>query len=155
MFAAAAAALTLAFGVPVQCPAPAAYQAELVRDVGELGHAAFFSYATGTVWLSTVPCGELGDLMAGVVPVRIGRAPAGYAVFVLAHELAHAAGIRDEATADCRAAASFFDVAARIGVPVGVARWLAWSSGPIDGYSPEVSGACFSPLADPLWPWRQ
>lgn len=155
MFAAAAAALTLAFGVPVQCPTPVAFHAEIVAAVGSADHEAFFVYDTRTVWLSQLVCGELADLQAGKMPVPRGWEHVGFSVFVFAHELAHAAGIRDEAAADCRAASSFFDVAARLGVPLGLARWLAWSSGPVDGYSPEVSGACFSPLADPLWPRRQ
>ncbi len=129
----AAAAPRVVGGEPVQCLAAsdwAAYQAA----AGLPGAKGIYDEQVGTISLPAHSCELLAALGRGYAPHQQLRAYAlAEAVFVFGHELQHAAGIDDEAQADCIAARTLPQLAQRLGASKAYAIELA-------GYVP--SGLC-------------
>lgn len=121
LFAASATSSAAASSPP---PPPPVYGcADVLPIAGALG---VYDTRTGAITLQAQECRRLELLAAGRVPRSLYvQRDLAEAVWLLAHEQAHAAGVADETAADCAGLRTFGRVAAAVGVRPAFARVLA------------------------------
>lgn len=127
---------------PIVChPSPAAYAAAAglpASTVWYAGIGGYYRWANGEIGLTNQTCINVLNLRSGYTWQR------GYAVFTVAHELGHASGIADEASADCYGAAHAPQVAHLFGLRARSSFQLLRSDGLLMwGYHPIPPG-CFT-----------
>jgi hypothetical protein len=119
----AGSALTSAAGVPVTCVDDATWSASFPAALS--GAHGIYDGVNHDIYLRQIECARLDLLVGGARSSNVRRQyEFASAVFLFAHEIAHAHGIDDEALADCAAGRSFLTVAAELGIGRGYARLL-------------------------------
>ena len=110
-------------GVPVSCVDDVSWGSSFPAQLA--GAHGIYDEAGRRIYLRQIECERLQLLGGGARSSNVRRQyDFASAVFLLAHEIAHARGIDDEALADCAAGRTFLAVAARLGVGKGYARLL-------------------------------
>ena len=110
-------------GVPVSCVDDASWGGSFPTQLA--GAHGIYDEVDRRIYLRQVECERLQLLAGGARSSNVHRQyEFASAVFLLAHEMAHARGIDDEALADCSAGRTFLAVASKLGVGRGYARLL-------------------------------
>ena len=123
-FAPAPAALDAVAGGPVSCVDDAAWAVSFPAPVAAA--RGLYDTVNHAIYLRSAECERLQLLLAGARPSSVWHQyDFASALFLFAHELAHARGVDDEGQADCAAGRSFLRLAAALGVGPGYARVLA------------------------------
>jgi hypothetical protein len=111
-------------GVPVSCVDDASWGGAFPAQLA--GAHGIYDEKGRRIYLRQIECDRLQLLAGGARSSNVNRQyEFASAVFLLAHEMAHARGIDDEALADCSAGRTFVAVATRLGIGHGYARLLA------------------------------
>jgi hypothetical protein len=111
-------------GVPVSCVDEASWSSSFPAQLA--GAHGIYDEKDRRIYLRQVECERLQLLASGARSSNVNRQyEFASAVFLFAHEIAHARGIGDEALADCAAGRTFPAVASKLGVGRAYARLLA------------------------------
>lgn len=135
--------LSAATGTNVACPSFTDWAPLAAAATGSADHGGVYLYSEAVVVLSPGVCDTLNRLDRSPPADMQLRAWEGFTIFLLAHELQHAAGVTDEAEADCGAARAYQRVAHMLDVDGAVS--FARASRYFDGYDP--------PTTQPCWRW--
>ena len=110
-------------GVPVSCVDDAAWGDAFPAQLG--GAHGIYDGVNRRIYLRQIECDRLQLLVGGTRSTNVNRQyEFASALFLFAHEIAHARGIDDEALADCAAGRTFLAVASRLAIGRGYARVL-------------------------------
>ncbi len=119
----ASSTLSSVAGIPVTCVDDASWGASFPAALS--GAHGIYDGVNHEIYLRQIECARL-DLLAGGARSsnELRQYEFSSAVFLFAHEIAHAHGIDDEKLADCAAGRSFMTVAGGLGIGRGYARLL-------------------------------